>query len=211
MLGIIRVITLENPEDANQHGERIERRYGLPTLSACIPDQPEGVHDERTEAIAIPKIIQLAKELESRGCLAIGISCAADPALEECRQAVKVPVLGAGSCAAHLGLSSAAKLGVLTILEETPPLIRSILGGAYVGMERPEGVVTTLDLRTPAGREAAFRAAARLAERGAEGIVLACTGFASIGFAAELKERYGLAAFDPIDSLGAAAAVFLAR
>ncbi|WP_232229284.1 aspartate/glutamate racemase family protein, partial [Paenibacillus zanthoxyli] len=106
-----------------------------------------------------------------------------------------MPVLGAGSCAAHLGLASVDKLGVLTILEETPPLIRSILGDAYIGMERPEGVVTTLDLRTESGREAAFRSAVKLAERGAEGIVLACTGFATIGFAEELERRLGLRAF----------------
>ncbi|AIQ10827.1 aspartate/glutamate racemase family protein [Paenibacillus durus] len=209
MLGIIRVITLPDQRDADLHGELIRRRYGLEVTSACIEDQPEGVFDERTEELAIPKIVLLAGELEKRGCRAIGISCAADPALAECRQAVNVPVLGAGSCAAHLGLASVDKLGVLTILEETPPLIRSILGDAYVGMERPEGVMTTLDLRTEAGREASFRSAVKLAEQGAEGIVLACTGFATIGFAEELERRLGLRAFDPIYSLGAAAAVCL--
>lgn len=209
MLGIIRVITLQDPVDADLHGELIRRKYGLEVTSACIPDQPQGVYDERTEALAIPKIVKLAQELEEMGCRAIGISCAADPALEECRSAVSVPVLGAGSCAAHLGLAGADRLGVLTILEETPPLIRSVLGPAYVGMERPEGVTTTLDLRTPQGREAALNSAARLAERGAEGIVLACTGFATIGFAEEVERRLGLRAFDPILALGAAASVIL--
>ncbi|CAM4349288.1 MAG: aspartate/glutamate racemase family protein [Paenibacillus macerans] len=205
MLGIIRVITLQDRRDAELHGELIRQKFGLDVRSACIPDQPSGVYDERTERLAVPKIVALAKRLADEGCTAIGISCAADPALEECRQALSVPVLGAGSCAAHLSLTQSTRVGVLTILQETPPLIRSILGEAYVGMDRPEGVTTTLDLRTDRGREAAFEAAQRLARRGAAGIVLACTGFATIGFAAELKAQLGLTAFDPIDSLGAAA------
>ncbi|GJM76399.1 hydantoin racemase [Paenibacillus macerans] len=204
MLGIIRVITLQDRRDAELHGELIRQKFGLDVRSACIPDQPSGVYDERTERLAVPKIVALAKRLADEGCTAIGISCAADPALEECRQALSVPVLGAGSCAAHLSLTQSTRVGVLTILQETPPLIRSILGEAYVGMDRPEGVTTTLDLRTDRGGKR-LRSGAKIGAAGAAGIVLACTGFATIGFAAELKAQLGLTAFDPIDSLGAAA------
>ncbi|WP_238650137.1 aspartate/glutamate racemase family protein [Paenibacillus piscarius] len=205
MLGIIRVITLQESAAIQLHGDLIEQRYGLPVMSRCIPDQPRGVFNEETEAESIPKIITLARELEQQGCTAIGISCAADPALSESREAVGIPVLGAGSCAAHMAMAYSSRVGVLTILEEVPPLIRSILGEAYIGMDRPDGVTTTLDLGTPAGRAGALAGAARLVERGAEVLVLACTGFATIGLAAELEERLGIRAFDPILCLGAAA------
>lgn len=206
MLGIIRVITLQNEKSIHLHGELIERRFGLPVISRCIPDQPQGVYNDETEAESVPKIIALARELEADGCTAIGISCAADPGLLEVRAAVKIPVLGAGSCAAHLALTCSRRIGVLTILTEVPPFIRSILGDAYTGMDRPDGVTTTLDLGTPAGRAGALAGAARLVERGADALVLACTGFATIGLAAELEEQLGIRAFDPILSLGAAAA-----
>lgn len=206
MLGIIRVITLQEESAIHLHGELIEHRYGLPVISRCIPDQPQGVYNAETEAESVPKIISLARELEQQGCTAIGISCAADPALLEARMAVNVPVLGAGSCAAHMSLAYSDKIGVLTILTEVPPLIRSILGDAYLGMDRPDGVTTTLDLGTPAGRAGALAGAARLVERGAEAIVLACTGFATIGLAAELEQQLGIRAFDPILALGAAVA-----
>ncbi|MEK3902187.1 aspartate/glutamate racemase family protein [Paenibacillus sp. FSL R7-0179] len=206
MLGIIRVITLQENSAIQLHGALIERRYGLPVISRCIPDQPQGVYDAQTEAESIPKIITLAQELEQQGCTAIGISCAADPALTEARAVVNVPVLGAGSCAAHMAMAYSNRVGVLTILEEVPPHIRSILGDAYIGMDRPDGVTTTLDLGTPAGRAGAMAGAARLVERGAEVLVLACTGFATIGLASELEERLGIRAFDPILCLGAAAA-----
>lgn len=205
MLGIIRVITLQESAAIQLHGDLIERRYGLPVMSRCIPDQPQGVFNAETEAESIPKIIALARELEQQGCTAVGISCAADPALAEAREAVAVPVLGAGSCAAHMAMAYSSRVGVLTILEEVPPLIRGILGGACIGMDRPDGVTTTLDLGTPAGRAGALAGAARLVERGAEALVLACTGFATIGLAAELEERLGIRAFDPILCLGAAA------
>ncbi|MEK5238595.1 aspartate/glutamate racemase family protein [Paenibacillus sp. FSL L8-0470] len=206
MLGIIRVITLQEEGSIHLHGELIERRYGLPVISRCIQDQPQGVYDALTEAESVPKIIELARELEASGCTAIGISCAADPALLEARAAVRIPVLGAGSCAAHMALAFSSRVGVLTILTEVPLFIRSILGDAYLGMDRPDGVTTTLDLNTPAGRAGALAGAARLVERGAEAIVLACTGFATIGLAAELEEKLGIRALDPILSLGAAAA-----
>ncbi|WP_151734393.1 aspartate/glutamate racemase family protein [Paenibacillus tengchongensis] len=206
MLGIIRVITLQEESAIHLHGALIEHRYGLPVISRCIPDQPQGVYNEATEAQSVPKIIALARELEQAGCSAVGISCAADPALAEAREAARIPVLGAGSCAAHLALAYASRIGVLTILEEVPPLIRSILGDSYIGMDRPDGVTTTLDLNTPAGRAGALAGAQRLADRGAEAIVLACTGFATIGLAAELEAKIGVRALDPILALGAAAA-----
>jgi Asp/Glu/hydantoin racemase len=96
---------------------------------------------------------------------------------------------------------------VLTILEEAPPLIRRILGDSYIGTERPIGVQTTLDLNTPQGKEAAMAAALRLQEKGAEVIVLACTGFVTMNFAPELERTLGIRTIDPIVALGAAVSV----
>ncbi|MBE0337881.1 aspartate/glutamate racemase family protein [Paenibacillus sp. 23TSA30-6] len=207
MLGIIRVLTMQDEVAIGLHGRVIEQRYGLPVTSVCIPDQPQGIYDDATDRESVPKIVVAAQQLVEQGCTSIGISCAADPALEETRQAVNVPVYGAGSCAAHLALTAASRVGVLTILEKAPPLIRRILGESYIGTERPEGVRTTLDLNTPQGKEAAMAAALRLQEKGAEAIVLACTGFVTMNFAPELERRLGIRAIDPIVALGAAASV----
>ncbi|MGG4220317.1 aspartate/glutamate racemase family protein [Paenibacillus jamilae] len=207
MLGIIRVITMQDKATIDLHGRVIEQRYGLPVTSVCIPDQPKGIYDDITDREAVPKIVLAAQQLVERGCTSIGISCAADPGLEETRQAVAVPVHGAGSCAALLALTSARRVGVLTILDAAPPFIRRILGESYIGTERPEGVRTTLDLNTPQGKEAAMVGALRLQEKGAEVIVLACTGFVTMNFAAELERKLGIRAIDPIVALGAAASV----
>lgn len=206
MLGIIRVITLSDADAVATHGNLVARKFGLPVVSECIPDQPDGIYDDASEALAVPKIVDLARRLEARGCGMIGISCAADPALDEVRAVVRVPVIGAGSAAGHVARAASEKIGVLTILDDTPPRLRQLLGDAYVGVDRPSGVRTTLDLQTEAGRSAALAAAGRLIERGADTIVLGCTGFATMGFATVLRGHFGIGFVDPIIALGACAA-----
>lgn len=205
MLGIIRVITMTKPEAIDAHGAVIAGRFGLAVTSLCIEDQPDGVYDDATEALAVPKIVAAARRLRERGCTVIGISCAADPALAECRAAVDVPVIGAGSAAGHIARGLSERIGVLTILDETPPRLRDILGAAYVGHDKPTGVRTTLDLQSPAGRAAAIEAAGRLIDKGAQTVVLACTGFATMKFAPVLHQHFGVAFVDPIIALGACA------
>ncbi len=205
MLGIIRVITLADPRAIAAHGEVVRRHFGLPVLSACIEDQPEGIYDDASEAVAVPKIVAAARQLRARGCGAIGISCAADPALAECRAALDVPVIGAGSAAGYMARSLAGRIGVLTILDATPRPLRTLLGEAYTGHGKPEGVRTTLDLQSPAGQAAAIVAAGKLIDGGAQAIVLACTGFATLEFAPVLRRHFGIPFIDPIVALGACA------
>ena len=58
-LGIIRVLTTTDDRVLGEHGRLLERDYGIRSLSQCIPDQPRGIHDAQTEALAIPKILAL--------------------------------------------------------------------------------------------------------------------------------------------------------
>jgi Asp/Glu/hydantoin racemase len=205
MLGMVRVITLADANAVAAHGDLLTRTFGLEVVSACIPDQPEGIYDAATEAAAVPKIVDVARKLAGRGCDLIGISCAADPAVAEVRAAVPLPVIGAGSAAGHLARALSDRIGVLTILEDTPPNLLRLLGDAYAGMDRPAGVRTTLDLQTAAGRTAALAAAGRLIERGADTIVLGCTGFATMEFSKVLTREFGRSFIDPIIALGACA------
>jgi Asp/Glu/hydantoin racemase len=211
MLGIIRVITLADAAAVAAHGNLLARIFGLDVVSECIPEQPEGIYDDATETMAVPKIVAVARRLEARGCTLIGTSCAADPALDEVRAVVRVPVIGAGSAAGYVARAASRRIGVLTILEETPPRLRVLLGDAYIGVDKPVGVRTTLDLQTDAGREGALAAAARLIERGADTIVLGCTGFTTIEFAPVLRRRFGIGFVDPVIALGACAAALMGQ
>lgn len=212
VIGLIRVVTLTNEELLNTHGKIIERTFpGLRVVSKCIEDQPAGIYDKETEEMAKPKILRLAKEFEKQGVEAVIVSCAADPAVTEARQELKIPVIGAGSAAASLALSLGKRIGVLNLTEETPEVIRRILGNHLVAEAKPRNVKSTLDLLTNWGREAAKEALTVLLKKGIDVIVLGCTGYSTIGFAKVAEEISGIRVVDPVVAAGAVAFTVIRR
>ena len=208
-IGIIRVLTTADDQLLNAHGRLIEKCFPqFETISRCIPNQPEGIHDERTREIAVPKVVRLGNEMASESVKAMIISCADDPGLEELRGIVRIPVIGAGSAAAALALSLGKRIGVLTITETTPEVVRETLGNSLLTEVKPEGVSTTLDLLENENRFRLVSSASELKRRGADVILLCCTGYATIGMAQELKAKLGIPVVDPV--LAAAAATWYA-
>ena len=64
-VGVIRVLTSDDPEFVSMHGRFIEEHYpGIECVSKCIPDQWEGIHSHELERIAVPKIVETAKTFE---------------------------------------------------------------------------------------------------------------------------------------------------
>jgi allantoin racemase len=202
MHGIIRVLTCDDPTALGAHGRVIEERYSLATVSRCIPGQPHGIHDEESERRAEPKIVSLARELADEGAEALIISCAADPALDLTREAVDVPVIGAGSAAAAVSLGLGRRVGVIGIRDQAPPAVRAVLGDHFAGSARPHGVHRTTDLTAPGGREAVVDAASELIASGADTLLLACTGLNTIGIRPLLEERLRVPVVDPVLAAG---------
>jgi allantoin racemase len=206
MIGIIRVFTTDQEEVLQQHGKVIAQSFGVPTVTKCIPDQPLGIFNDETEAIAVPKIVELGKQMEKEGCSVLVISCAADPAISELRKEVSIPVIGAGSAAALTALAIGEPVGVLGITETPPAVIEQLLGNFLVGNKKPEGVSNTTDLMTPAGRQNALDAAKKLLDQGAKVLVFACTGFSTIGLADLLREEIKVPIIDAVEAEGMFAA-----
>jgi len=198
-VGIVRVLTTRDERLLNAHGRLIEDHFPqFETISRCIEDQPEGIHDDRTREIAVPKVVKLGRELESEGVCALIISCADDPGVDQLRNIVKIPVIGAGSAAASVALSLGDKVGVLIISDRTPDVIKKALGRSFLAEARPKGVATTLDLLRERESAHVFSAAEELKKKGAEVVLLACTGYATIGIAKELRRRLGIPVVDPV-------------
>jgi allantoin racemase len=204
-VGIIRVLTTDDKNLVNAHGRALEAEFGFETISSCIPDQPTGVHNDTTFALAVPKVAALAAGMAPL-VDAIIVSCAADPGLAEARAVSSVPVIGAGSAAAELALSLGVNVGVLDLTVETPVSITALLGSRRVASRVPEGVTQTRDLLTDAGRTAAIAGAHRLVEQGADVILLACTGMTSIALAATLADELEVPIVDAVLAAGAAVA-----
>ncbi|MDI6773499.1 MAG: aspartate/glutamate racemase family protein [bacterium] len=198
MLGIIRVLSTTDPDVLDRHGKILKERYGYETLSACIPDQPNGIYDDASEAEAVPKIVALARELAEKGATAIFISCASDPGLAEVRQAVRVPVVGAGSAVAAVALNFGERVGVLGIRDQPPRPVARILGDRLVACVRPAGVTTTRHLLEPDGQQRALAAARDLVAAGVDTVALACTGLVTIGMAPILQRELGIPVVDPV-------------
>ncbi|MBV2366519.1 aspartate/glutamate racemase family protein [Streptomonospora nanhaiensis] len=206
-IGVIRVVTTGDDGLLGAHGRVIEAELGVETVSRCLPDQPDGVHDDATFALAAAKVPELAARMEREdGVAALLVSCAADPGLAGARAAVGVPVVGAGEAAARRALELGSRVGVLDLTTRTPAAVTSVLGPARVAALVPEGVRSTHDLRGAAGLAASVRAAERLVALGADTLMFACTGMTTIGLAAHLAERVEVPVVDAVRA-GARAAV----
>jgi Asp/Glu/hydantoin racemase len=209
-VGVIRVFTTDRKEILHEHGNIIEKVTSLQCVNRCIPDQPKGIHDEETERIAVPKIVSLAKDMvENDNVDGLVISCAADPALQEVREAVSVPVIGAGSAGALVARSISDKVGVLSITDDVPEAMKNVLGDRIVGCARPSEVHNTTDLLKPEGKDKARNAAAELIDKGAEVIVFACTGYATIGFGDILRSEFNVKVVNPVEIEGILISYFL--
>jgi Asp/Glu/hydantoin racemase len=208
-IGCIRVLTTADTDLLNLHGKLIMGWFPeLEVVSACIPDQPEGIHDDETERIAVPKVLALAEQMAKDGMEAIVVSCAGDPATAQAGQKLSLPVIGAGRSVASIARSMEKPVGVLGITKNVPGPILEILGSRFRADIVPEGVVSTLDLMKPEGMEATIAAGRKLKEQGAGVILLACTGMSTIGAAAKLREALGIPVLDPVRA--EAAVVWLA-
>ena len=184
-VGLIRVITLDEAQGLNTHGQLIESLYpDIAVESVCIPNQPEGIHSPEQTDEATPKIVQVARERFANKDMIL-VSCAEDPGVEEIRAAMPgMPVTGGGECAVAAALRYGERVGVLGIVDYAPKAYRRLLGDRLVGNFRPEGVNCTLDLQTPEGHDSCVRTARAMAEAGCEVIALGCTGLGTIGIAA---------------------------
>jgi Asp/Glu/hydantoin racemase len=202
-VGLIRVVSITDENILNIHGRIIERLFPeIKVISRSIEDQPEGIYDKETEKKAIPKILRIAEEFEKEGMDAVIISCAADPGVREARAKLKIPVIGAGSAVASLALGYGERIGVLNLNEETPEIIRELLGSHLIAEEYPKNVRTTLDLMSDKGLEEALKALKRLLERNVDVVVLGCTGYSTIGFIKHVRKITSKIVIDPVMAAG---------
>jgi Asp/Glu/hydantoin racemase len=94
------------------------------------------------------------------------------------------------------------RIGALGITEGAPQPIKEILGDHLVAETKPQGVKNTLDLLTEEGKGNAFRAVESLRKKALDAIVLACTGYTTIGIAPALEQAAGIPVIDAVTAAG---------
>ena len=198
-VGLIRVLTTDDSQLKQMHGALIEQYFPmLQVESRCIPDQPEGIHDDQAMATGVPKVVAMAKEMWQEGFDAIIVSCAGDPGVAQARQVVPIPVIGAGESTAALCMFYGSHPAVLGITENIPAGYQRVFGDLIVDNARGNGVESVLDLMTPQGYSATVEQAQRQKKIGADVIALSCTGMSSIQIAPALERETGLLVLDPV-------------
>jgi Asp/Glu/hydantoin racemase len=154
-------------------------------------------------AVAEP-LCRLA-EREEAACYIVG--CVSDPGLEAVRVVTPRPVLGLFRSAVAAALARAERFGVIGFTHRSLPRQRRALRAmgaegnmaGWVPLDLSMEALT--DAEAPKPRLAA--AARRLAEEGAEAIVLGCAGMA--GHAAFVAEAAGLPVIEPCQAAAAQA------
>ena len=192
-------MTTSDPELLTLHGKLLEKYFPFfDVVSRCIPNQPEGIHDDQTMALGAPKVVAMAKEMWQEGFDAIIVSCAGDPGVAQARQAVPIPVIGAGESTAALCMFYGSHPAVLGITEDVPAGYQRVFGDHIVDNARGKDVESVLDLMTPQGYSATAEQAQRQKQLGADVIALSCTGMSSIQIAPALERETGLPVLDPV-------------
>lgn len=207
-LGVIRVVSMEEPTDIRQHGQLMESFYGIPTISMAIANQLNGIYDADSEQEAIPKIVSLAEQLAAHPNVdAVAVSCAADPAVDQLRQRLNVPVLGAGQCGASIARAAGSRIGVIGITKTIPSNIATALGDSLLGYRQCDLAQQTTSLINEGVVENLAEHASDLADEGADILLFACTGFSGIGLKNQLRPHVSMPIIDLIEAQAASYAL----
>lgn len=200
-VGLIRVVTMSDRSLMELHGQLIMDAFPeLQVESRCISNQPEGIHSPETKKLAVPKILELAREFQNVDALIV--SCADDPGVPELRRLLPIPIIGAGSSVAIVARQYGRRAGILGITDYAPAPYVNVFGNNLINLGAPEGVYSTWELMTPQGENAVKRLALSLKAQGVDSIALSCTGMSSIGAAGKLRILTGLPVVDPVFAEG---------
>ncbi|ELZ65348.1 putative hydantoin racemase [Haloferax prahovense DSM 18310] len=209
-LGVLRVLTLDDPEEVALHGRLIERHYPhVSTLSRCIPAHPDGIPNAAAEADALPHIEALGREMATE-VDALCVSCALDPGVEALGDALDVPVVGAGASVAAVASARGERVGTLGLENGAGSSIRHLLGDRLAAEEVVEGAATTNYLTTDEGRAAIRAAVDRLVDAGCDVVAPSCTGISSSGAIPDVRADVPIPIVDPVVAMGAVATTAVA-
>ncbi len=176
----------------------------------CLTQSRIEIDSAVDAALAAPEIITLAAQAERGGYDAVVVYCFSDPAVDACRELVRIPVVGGGQAACLLAPLVGRQAGLLLadklrIAEKrlfvdqcgvAPERIAVIDGIDGRGLDVWRNRELALDLLTQTGRRLLENARVQV-------LILGCLSF--LGLAKPLSERLDVPVIDP-----AAAAVSLA-
>jgi allantoin racemase len=183
-----------------------EAAPGATVQGVTCHGSPPAIQGPEDDAICRPFVLAEVDKAAATGADAIIIACFDDPALDDARARVRVPVLGIGEAGFHAAMMLGGRFSVVTTLPVAIPIIEENLAhyGIVACVKVRAAGVAVLELEdetTGAHLKVSAEIARAKAEDGIGAIVLGCAGMADL--AARMEAEHGLKV---IDGVGAAAA-----
>ncbi len=184
---------------------RILQQYAAPDTElamVCLQKSRVEINSALDVALAGPEIVRLAMQAQNAGFDAVVLYCFSDPAIDACREALQIPVIGGAQAACLAALNICRSFSVILTDASRIPEKRMFLHTLGVDASRI-GAIAAADL---AGisiwqeREAALQklvACGRqlIEEQHTEAIVLGCLSF--LGMAEPLSDILDIPVIDP--------------
>lgn len=198
----IRVIVPVSMPVWNSETEAICNRLREPGVTfevVNLPAGPETIENEVSNVAAAVHVVEAVRQAERDGCAGVLVYCFDDPGLEAAREAVSIPVVGAGHSALALAMMLGERPGVITTTADSIPASRRRAARICPAVDfEPLG----LPVKGLLDREAVFAAAERagraLLQRGADVLVAGCAGIT--GIREELSSRLGVPVVLPAEA-----------
>lgn len=145
-------------------------------------------------ALAAPEIVRMAVEAERSGYDGVVLYCFTDPAVDACREAVRIPVIGGGQAAYLAATAVARQFGVIVSDAARIPEKRMFIHSTGVDAQRA-CAFEALRPGDPDGLPGLIEAGGRLIQRdGAQAVVLGCLSW--LGLAGEMSRALGVPVID---------------
>lgn len=181
---------------------------GCEVVGVTCHRSPPAIQGRDDDAVCRPFVLAEVDRAAAQGADAIVIACFDDPALEDARARVTIPVIGIGQAGFHAAMLLGGRFSVVTTLPVAIPTLEENLaryGMAAACVRVRAAGVRVLDLED-AQSGAVAKVSAEIAraktEDGVGAVVLGCAGMADL--AATMEAEHGLIV---IDGVGAAAAL----
>ena len=177
-------------------------------ITHCLLERgPASIESKFDEALAVPDTIRKAIQAEENGADAVVIDCMGDPGMLACREAISIPVLGAGQTAMHLANMLGHRFSFITVLDRIKPMVDDLvsaygLNDKYASFQAVDIPVLELTHDLAVLNDAlAEKAIVSIEQDGADIVVLGCTGFLGCAEAIRaslLTRGYDVPVIDPI-------------
>ena len=170
---------------------------GLELSHVFVDMGPASIESAFDETLAAPGALFKIIEAEAEGADAVAIDCLGDPGMHAGREAVRIPVVGAGEASMHLAAMLGHRFSILTTLDRVFHLNENQariygLQDKLVSLRAVNAPVLDLE-KDPSGITEGLieQGIAAVREDGAHVLLLGCTGMANVARAVQagLRER----------------------